>query len=406
MKNIKITGIILSAIIFLFSSLHAQISYLPITDFELTDTVWEYQRDGIVLAKIRLKNGGKIDGYQGIDEAKWSIEDKDLVFYNTKGDVTIKFSSFDKKGGRWTITGKSQTTGSSYVLKESSGAVGPIKKAEKQDKPAQNIQPYISAPLDVLARTIKPSFSVNEPITIEYFNLPGYNQDWITIVSAGSPDNKYGEWFYTGGKKNGSYTFSNPGAGSYELRVYFNWPDGGYRVMSRYLFTVTAHISPYQSSITWDFETGDLRGWTTTGDAFSYQPTYGDNPTARHRGQPSNHQGNYWIGGYEKRNSPYDPPGQIQGDGPQGTMTSKPFNISTTYISFLIGGGCDIKTVRAELLVDGYPVMSATGNCNETMNRIRWNVSAYMGRTAQIRLIDHSSGGWGHINFDDVKFEN
>ena len=44
---------------------------------------------------------------------------------------------------------------------------------------------------------------------------------------------------------------------------------------------------------TWDFETGDLRGWTATGDAFAFQPTLGDNPTARHRGQPSNHQGQY-----------------------------------------------------------------------------------------------------------------
>ncbi len=51
---------------------------------------------------------------------------------------------------------------------------------------------------------------------------------------------------------------------------------------------------PGQSAgITWDFETGDLRGWTKTGNAFEFQPTYGDNPTARHRGQPSNHQGQY-----------------------------------------------------------------------------------------------------------------
>ena len=48
-----------------------------------------------------------------------------------------------------------------------------------------------------------------------------------------------------------------------------------------------------------DFESGDLRGWTRTGTAFDTQPTYGDNPTARRRGQPSNHQGNYWIGTYE-----------------------------------------------------------------------------------------------------------
>jgi len=156
---------------------------------------------------------------------------------------------------------------------------------------------------------------------------------------------------------------------------------------------------------TWDFETGDLRGWTATGNAFAYQPTFGDNPTARHRGQPSNHQGQYWIGGYEKRPRASDPQGQIQGDGPQGTLTSQHFTITNPNISFLIGGGCDLNTERVELLIDGQVVFQATGKCTETMERMRWNASQFMGRSAQIRLVDASGGGWGHINFDDVRFE-
>jgi len=162
---------------------------------------------------------------------------------------------------------------------------------------------------------------------------------------------------------------------------------------------------PAAGNITWDFETGDLRGWTATGNAFATQPTYGDNPTARHRGQPSNHQGNYWIGGYENRHRPADPPGQIQGDGPQGTLTSEPFTITKPILSFLIGGGCDLNTERVELIVNGQAVLKATGHCTETMTRVRWNVAAYQGQLAQIRLTDASSGGWGHINFDDVRFE-
>lgn len=162
---------------------------------------------------------------------------------------------------------------------------------------------------------------------------------------------------------------------------------------------------PAAGNITWDFESGDLRGWNATGNVFSNQPTYGDNPTARHRGQPSNHQGNYWIGGYENRHRPSDPPGQVQGDGPQGTLTSDSFTITSPRISFLVGGGCDINTERVELLVNGNVVLRATGKCTETMERLTWDVSAYRGRSAQIRLIDASGGGWGHINFDDVRFE-
>jgi hypothetical protein len=36
-----------------------------------------------------------------------------------------------------------------------------------------------------------------------------------------------------------------------------------------------------------DFETGSLRGWQKTGNAFDHQPTLNDNPTARHRSQMS-----------------------------------------------------------------------------------------------------------------------
>ena len=166
-------------------------------------------------------------------------------------------------------------------------------------------------------------------------------------------------------------------------------------------------VTPRAASpaITWDFEDPDLPGWTKSGDAFDYQPTYGDNPTARRRGQPSNHQGDYWIGGYEDRPHPFDRPGAVQGDGPKGTLTSASFTINTPVISFLIGGGCDISKVRVDLVIDRRVVRSATGKCNETMERKRWDVRKFMGKNAYIKIVDNSSGGWGHINFDDVRFE-
>lgn len=65
-----------------------------------------------------------------------------------------------------------------------------------------------------------------------------------------------------------------------------------------------------------------------------------------------------------------------------------------------------LNTERVELLIDGQPVLKATGKCTETMERVRLNVFQFLGRSAQLRLIDASGGGWGHINFDDVRFEN
>ena len=110
-------------------------------------------------------------------------------------------------------------------------------------------------------------------------------------------------------------------------------------------------FSSISKACKFDFEAG-THGWKRTGTAFNNQPTYGDNPTARNRGQPANQQGDWWIGGYENRPSKAATPGAVQGDGPQGTLASPFFKIVGKRISFLIGGGCDIKKVRAELIVD------------------------------------------------------
>jgi hypothetical protein len=155
---------------------------------------------------------------------------------------------------------------------------------------------------------------------------------------------------------------------------------------------------------THDFEEGDLRGWTTTGEAFNFQPTMDDNPSARHRGQPSQHQGKYWIGTFEKyQGHEGEKPGAIQGDGPQGTLTSAEFLINMKSISFLVGGGTHAQT-SVELLVNGKSVFQAHGQDNESMERVVWDVSAYREKKACIRAVDEDSSGWGHINFDHIIF--
>ena len=91
-----------------------------------------------------------------------------------------------------------------------------------------------------------------------------------------------------------------------------------------------------------------------TGTAFIQQPTFGDNPAARER-ESAQQQGDWWIGGAENRPSESDPAGKLytkSGDPPQGTLISPCFRIVGKNISFLIGGGCTINDIRAELIVD------------------------------------------------------
>ncbi|MCA1616268.1 MAG: hypothetical protein LC800_19640, partial [Acidobacteria bacterium] len=80
---------------------------------------------------------------------------------------------------------------------------------------------------------------------------------------------------------------------------------------------------PQRTTPTWNFETGDLRGWTATGTAFDSQPTFGNNVASRRPGLVINQQGNYWIGTYENRPSSAMPVGTAQGDAPTGTLTSE-----------------------------------------------------------------------------------
>ena len=136
--------------------------------------------------------------------------------------------------------------------------------------------------------------------------------------------------------------------------------------------------------------------------------------------------GKYWIGTYEKRPDSSYSPGTVQGDTPTGTLTSDPFMIAGTEMSFLVGGGCRINEVWVELFIDGengyFPsykapttggydlgelpqsVYRVTGKCKESMERVYWDLSRWVGRIGQVRIADMSSKLWAHINVDDFRF--
>lgn len=86
---------------------------------------------------------------------------------------------------------------------------------------------------NVIIKPYKTVFIRTEAVTINYSGLPGNQNDWITLVKATAPDSTYGEWFYTSGRKSGTYTFGVVEPGDYEVRIYFDWPNGGYIVQKR-----------------------------------------------------------------------------------------------------------------------------------------------------------------------------
>ncbi|MEH0579293.1 GH32 C-terminal domain-containing protein [Streptomyces sp. B21-108] len=144
-----------------------------------------------------------------------------------------------------------------------------------------------------------------------------------------------------------------------------------------------------------DFEgrtyTSPIGDWTTTGDAFGAGPAQGTLPD---QGQVSGYLGTGLVNSF------------LNGDASIGTLTSPAFTIDRKYLDFLIGGGYHPASSDAptavQLVVDGKVVRSATGSNGEALNWASWDLSGLQGKQARIKVVDDNTGGWGHLNLDQV----
>src|SRR5207249_603479 len=93
-------------------------------------------------------------------------------------------------------------------------------------------------------------------------------------------------------------------------------------------------------------------------------------------------------------------------DAALGTLTSPPFVIERNYVTFLIGGGAHKDRTCMNLLVDGKPVRSATGENDNHMKPMSWDVRRWTGMTARLQIVDNASEGWGNIGVDNIVFSD
>ena len=141
-----------------------------------------------------------------------------------------------------------------------------------------------------------------------------------------------------------------------------------------------------------DFEGEDYGDWTVEGEAFGPGPARGTLPNQMD------------VSGFEGQrlvNSFY------QGDDSQGTLTSPPLKIQRPFINFLVGGGGYPQKTCIHLRVEGQVVRSATGpntqpGGSEALDWHSWDVSDLIGQQAVIQIVDQATGGWGHINVDQI----
>ncbi len=140
-----------------------------------------------------------------------------------------------------------------------------------------------------------------------------------------------------------------------------------------------------------DFEGQDPAGWTLTGTAFGSSPVSPVRGTLPGQHTVTGYQGAGLINSF------------LGGDAATGTLTSPTFVIDRSYLNFLIGGGNDLERTAAQLIIDGRVVRRATGARDERLEWKSWDVRAFAGKNAQLRVSDSSSGGWGHISLDAVQ---
>ncbi|MFP4976883.1 GH32 C-terminal domain-containing protein [Paenibacillus sp. CN-4] len=155
-----------------------------------------------------------------------------------------------------------------------------------------------------------------------------------------------------------------------------------------------------------DFATGDLSGWITEGDAFQdvhvtdeqfFWETIYFNPSHKI-------PGGYHLWGFNE---------EAGGDSLTGTLKSQPFVLGGNgKINFLVSGGRDIEKLYVALVraSDGKELFKETATNYEEYQRKIWDASQYIGQELYIKVVDQSTGGFGHINVDDfnvpVKVQN
>ncbi|MDR3689164.1 MAG: GH116 family glycosyl hydrolase [Fimbriimonas sp.] len=145
--------------------------------------------------------------------------------------------------------------------------------------------------------------------------------------------------------------------------------------------------NPRNQKLLADFEGETYGDWIVEGEAFGSGPAKG---TLDNQNPVSGFVGKGLVNTYYK------------GDGTTGKLTSPEFTIERDFINFKIGGGNQPGKECINLVVDGKVVRTSTGLNDEKLMWDTWSVGDLAGLKARIEIVDNATGGWGHINIDQI----
>jgi hypothetical protein len=136
-------------------------------------------------------------------------------------------------------------------------------------------------------------------------------------------------------------------------------------------------------------EIGKMRswGWSFEGECFNRDFRHG---TEQMRTRAGRYAGRWFLTSFSEKLSS------------TGKITSPEFQISRPVIKFLLSGGSSPETLSANLLVDGKVVRSVSGENNDQLELVAFDVAEFSGKQAKFQVIDSAEGILGHINIDHV----
>ena len=143
------------------------------------------------------------------------------------------------------------------------------------------------------------------------------------------------------------------------------------------------------------FEMGDVQGWWNNG-----VPGHVTNADAFFSGVAYGKDGNFLYSGVED----FQAGNGLEGN--RGVLTSSTFEIGGAgYISFMLGGGgnalCYVQVIDA---VTGEILGRYHQQAMQDAVLVKYvaDLSAYIGRTARIQVVDQAENSWGCVSFDNV----
>jgi autotransporter-associated beta strand protein len=174
-------------------------------------------------------------------------------------------------------------------------------------------------------------------------------------------------------------------------------------------FMTLAPLGTSLVSLNWDFESGDLTGWTNVGATAGADTLFrnGYSPVSHSRIGPK--QGTYYIDGYSS--------GQGNSDAWTGIIETEPFTLGDGARWTFVSGGGNVSwsgTPAAPGAVAGIALerevspgtwqnaIWQAGANNNSLIAQDHDLGAYAGDTVRIRIYDNTTGGWGWTGVDNL----